>query len=396
MPETSQSSAGNSDWNVHIPYHSIETISNEKRIEIFKNENLLNVCDWVVTEKIHGSNFSFQTDGKQIKCASRSRTLKETEEFFGFQNALKKYRENLLNLWEIINSRELIRTSQNEKVIIVYGELFGGKYSHPDVKPVPGSKIVQFGIEYCPQNEFMAFDIFDGSDYLEYDTMVEVLEESGLPYLKPLFRGTFNDAYNYDPEFTTTIPTILGLPQLPYPNKAEGVILKPVKTLRTKANVRQTRVVFKIKTPDFVERVRSSKRQNAKLNQRISRESIDSLIEEFDCFVNSNRFANVISKYGPIVKRGDDDDEIEKGVQFVEEKELQKIAELLFNDAMEDFKKDEELMRRYEELPERQKNIIKKRGKAVAYKVSKEYVLNVYKVNIKPYLFFEDDGFSLV
>ncbi|CAG8756824.1 6393_t:CDS:2, partial [Acaulospora morrowiae] len=325
-----ENSPSDSNWNIHIPYHAIETTSNEKRIEIFKEENLLNVCDWVVTEKIHGSNFSFQTNGKQVRCASRSKPLEETEEFFGFQTVLKKYRENLLSLWEIMNSRGLIQESnqtnavQEEKVIIVYGELFGGKYSHPDVKPVPNAVIVQFGIEYCPQNEFMAFDIFDGKDYLEYDTMIEMLEESRLPYLKPLFRGTFDEAYNYNPEFTTTVPTILGLPPLPFQNKAEGVILKPTKTLRVKAKIRQTRVVLKIKTSDFTERVRSSKRQHKKDQKKVFPHGpLDELSEEFKCFVNFNRFANVISKHGPIVKRKDEGNDI---VQYIEEEKLQEVA----------------------------------------------------------------------
>ncbi|CAG8667299.1 16125_t:CDS:1, partial [Acaulospora morrowiae] len=62
---------------------------------------------------------------------------------------------------------------------------------------------------------------------------------------------------------------------------------------------------------------------------------------------------------------------------------LQEVAELLFNDAMEDFEKDEELMNKYEELPEKQKDIIKARGKSAASKVAREYALNVYKVDIK-------------
>src|SRR5688572_29770050 len=107
-----------------------------------------------------------------------------------------------------MSSKNLIRVTpgSNEKIVIIFGELFGGRYSHPDVKPVQSALMCQYGIDYCPQNEFMAFDIFDGNYYLNYDVMIEILEESGLPFLKPLFRGSYDQVVNYDPEFTTTIP----------------------------------------------------------------------------------------------------------------------------------------------------------------------------------------------
>lgn len=48
----------------HIKYPKIENIHN--RPASISNET---IC--VITEKIHGSNFSFTTDGKTVKCAKR-------------------------------------------------------------------------------------------------------------------------------------------------------------------------------------------------------------------------------------------------------------------------------------------------------------------------------------
>jgi hypothetical protein len=97
----------------------------------------------------------------------------------------------------------------NEKVIVIFGELFGGRYTHPDVKPIKSAIMCQYGIDYCPQNDFMAFDIYDGKEFLNYDLMINLLEESGLPFLKSLFRGSFKDVFNYNPDFITTIPVII-------------------------------------------------------------------------------------------------------------------------------------------------------------------------------------------
>jgi hypothetical protein len=39
---------------------------------------------WVATEKIHGTNFCFIHDGKDLTCAKRTSLLAMTDKFFGF------------------------------------------------------------------------------------------------------------------------------------------------------------------------------------------------------------------------------------------------------------------------------------------------------------------------
>ncbi|CAG8447132.1 4294_t:CDS:2 [Funneliformis caledonium] len=378
-PQESHALDESSRWDTGR-YHSIEDISNSKRVETFAKEGPLNVCDWVVTEKIHGSNLSFITNGVQVQCAKRSRPLSDSEEFFGFQSVKEKYFSNILKLWRIMSTRNLIHSTLNssEKIVTIYGELFGGRYSHPDVKPVNSAVMCQFGIEYCPQNEFMAFDIFDGNDYLDYDLMTEIFAESGVPFNKPLFRGSFEDAYRYDPKFTTTIPSIFGLPPLPFPNKAEGVIIKPVKTLHvTSGATRQTRVILKIKSPDFVERVRSKKREfreTSRSERKKPREPMDNLFAELATFINENRVASVISKFGPIVTKGEEESELNERIN--------QVSELLYKDALTDFNKDDELRERTEKLPNWQQEVIWKRGNAEAMKVVKEYARKIKSVHL--------------
>ncbi len=40
---------------------------------------------WVVTEKIHGANFSFSYEDNQLKYAKRREYLNWADDFFGFQ-----------------------------------------------------------------------------------------------------------------------------------------------------------------------------------------------------------------------------------------------------------------------------------------------------------------------
>ena len=55
---------------------------------------------------------------------------------------------------------------------------------------------------------------------------IDLAEQFDLLYAKPLFSGSFKDALEYQNDFQTTIPGILGLPEIE-DNIAEGVVIKP-------------------------------------------------------------------------------------------------------------------------------------------------------------------------
>lgn len=63
---------------------------------------------WVVTEKVHGANFSFwvykDVDTKEIdiKCAKRSGWIEEDEKFFNYKSVLEKYRPMLEKLRKVV------------------------------------------------------------------------------------------------------------------------------------------------------------------------------------------------------------------------------------------------------------------------------------------------------
>ena len=90
------------------------------------------------------------------------RVIKSEEDFFGHRKVFERYRPSIMNLWKEMNRVRKIRGINNQ--IIVYGELFGGRYPHSDVELPAGIKPVQRGIYYCPDIEWKAFDIFDGEE----------------------------------------------------------------------------------------------------------------------------------------------------------------------------------------------------------------------------------------
>ncbi|HOV26318.1 MAG TPA: RNA ligase family protein [Pseudobacteroides sp.] len=126
----------------------------------------------------------------------------------------------------------------NVQRITIYGELFGGYYPHAEVAANREVEAVQTGVYYSPDIEFCAFDIAIEScgerSYMDYDAAVNIFENAGLMYAKPLFRGSFEKAFDYPVGFESNIPKLLGLPPLNFENKAEGIVIKPVKPMLIK------------------------------------------------------------------------------------------------------------------------------------------------------------------
>ncbi|EXX75510.1 hypothetical protein RirG_041150 [Rhizophagus irregularis DAOM 197198w] len=160
----------------------------------------------------------------------------------------------------------------------------------------------------------------------------------------------------------------MGLPPLPFQNRAEGVIIKPVLTIRAKDKDR--RVILKIKTTDFVERVRTKKREYKEESRKKSIQPMNEMYDEFLTFINENRVCSVVSKFGPIIKQNQ-----EENIENKLNERINQVTLLLFEDALIDLYKDDELKEKFENLPIYQQEIIKEKIKGVeALNVVKDYV----------------------
>lgn len=286
--------------------------------------------DWVVTEKIHGANFGIVTDGKTVRFAKRKEFLDSGEDFFGYQ---------LLQDKLIIEAKEIFQILQLEKLnlekIFIYGELFGGEYPHPEVNSVSGVQAIQTGVYYSPTIEYCAFDIAvvenQENFYIDYSIALQLFEKVGMMAAKPLFIGKFEEGAAYNPEFESTIPAILNLPQLQQVNKAEGIVIKPVKSIyiNRKGKIRP---IIKKKIPEFAEDSRYHQAQKwtyqniTTKNQSQELSFEDELSQEMLALVTPTRLNNVMSKFGRVA-HGD----IEK---------QQQLVDLLEKDVLESF--DEE------------------------------------------------------
>uniref|UniRef100_A0A7M5USC7 RNA ligase domain-containing protein n=1 Tax=Clytia hemisphaerica TaxID=252671 RepID=A0A7M5USC7_9CNID len=220
-------------------------------------------AEWTVTEKIHGANFSFHINKDEVKVARRRDFLNENENFFNHLDAefMRTYPEKMRQVFEDVVKRY---TDKQIKHITVWGEIFGGLYE-VDGETLKGAKKcspVQLEVLYTPNIEWVAYDISykttdsktTEQEYLDYEVALEIFKTNEIFHLKPLFVGRINEVFDYNLRFDSTLPKILGYPELPKgSNIVEGVVAKQMKNLKFKKG--GGRAIVKLKNPEFAETI---------------------------------------------------------------------------------------------------------------------------------------------
>ena len=260
---------------------------------------------WVVTEKVHGANFSFwvyknvETKEIDIKCAKRSGWIEEGEKFFNYTSVLEKYRPMLEKLrGDVLDN------------FVIYGELFGGN--------------IQSGMCYSLEQDFVAFDMRwineDGSLGLPLDklTMLTLKDDYNLP-VTPLIGvyDTFEEALAVEESFTSKLirQDFDGKEEH---KETEGIVIEPNNAVYEPNG---SRVYLKKKTKRFLEK---GGKPNIKHKvPMLLQESVQLKLDEALLFLNNNRFDSVVSKIGE-----------------VSIKDIGKVMGLLTQDIVVDMEKD--------------------------------------------------------
>lgn len=275
-----------------------------KFLAMIKEQGLGLFDEWVVYEKVHGSNFSLHYDGETLKAARRTSFLDEHEKFHGYKAVIETHREDIIKLWEVLGK---------PAHLAVYGELFGGSYAHKDVQAIQTSRI-QKGIEYCLDVRFFVFDISVNDNILGADSFKMLMKDSNFFEAKELFRGTLEECLEYGDTFQTTIPERLELPPIE-DNICEGTVIKPILT----TFIGDNRVILKNKNDKWTEKAAAPK---VKVSDTYS-EEVKAMIENVSRFVTENRLKNVVSKEAEL-----------------ELKDFGKLLKLFNTDIIEDFLKE--------------------------------------------------------
>ena len=290
-------------------YPSIENTYREKAIKDIKKFGF-DLGTWVVTNKVHGANFSFWCDGENVICAKRTGFLKPDDNFYEYQNILENYKDRVLK------ATKDIQKDLNDNVLVVfYGEIFGGSYPHPDVvvKTKMGVK-VQKGVYYAPLNDFYLFDVTYNGRYMTHNAVEQIGKDYGFIYAEPLFTGTFEECLNFDPVFEDPIYKVYGFPKIE-DNMSEGVVIKPVVPAFFPNGAR---CILKKKNPKFNEKTKKKKRVKKEIPAHLKEK-----IESVSVYVTENRLKNVLS-HGEVIGQ----------------KDFGKLMKLFVTDILEEYEKD--------------------------------------------------------
>jgi len=281
----------------HRTYDHINGIWHEKTMEYFEEMGFFNNdIEWCVTEKVHGSNFAFHQTSGALQLATRNQYIIGDKQFC---QHLRMTPDNIHKCTSIWNT--LQEYLGDIKEMIIYGEIFGGKYEHEDVDRVNEAKRIQKGVQYHPDIKFYAYDIWlktEASEYfLDYDMAINLFEEHNMVHAKILRKGSFGFCKIYSDKFPTTIPEYFNLPEIP-DNICEGIVLKPILGLMTEGG---DRVILKSKNEKFLEVSREPKRPR-KMAPELSENARDAIYEIMP-YINENRLRNVLSKHGEFTKK---------------------------------------------------------------------------------------------
>jgi Rnl2 family RNA ligase len=239
--------------------------------------------EWIVQEKIHGSNMSFETDdGKTVSVASRTQTLGNNsyKQFFNCGLLVDSVKPLVCALWNLIRDKDV---SDGSLVVRVFGELCGGGYK--GLPAIPMLSRIQKGVEYSNNHVFVAFDVRVNNHLVNCERALEYLKQVGFLASETLYRGSFDDcvawsrAHNAD---DSLLAGILGNPPLK-DNIREGNVIKPVQPRVLSSG---ETVMFKDKNETFCERAAAPK------NRLVSHDA--TLLP----YITSNRIEAVLSKHG--------------------------------------------------------------------------------------------------
>jgi len=311
-------------------FNDIEGTHRQKTMDFILSEGY-GGGDWSVSEKVHGANFSIWYDGEIMKAGKRSSFLDTRgtgENFYNYVKVLEDNRERIITLYNYIMSTKGDWDTTTLE-IVVYGEIMGGNYPHPDITKNLTAKSVQSGIYYSPDNHFYVFDITVNGEYLHLNFANNLFDHLGFLYAKELFHGTLSEALKFPNDGLSQIYKEFDLPELKAGmmgknkngedniNIMEGVVLRPVQPVILKSG---SRVIFKNKNNKWSEHNQTKKPKAP--SEPLQRQA-QLVYEDVSAYLSENRLHNVISKFGE-----------------VKQKEFGKLLALFIRDTIMDYHKD--------------------------------------------------------
>lgn len=308
---------------------------------------------YMIQEKVHGTNCCLVTDGQTVHFAKRMGWAEPGETFYQYEELLERRYDKTIYLPSSIKEKYADTIS-----VAIYGEMFGGKYPHSEVKNDSRVMCIQKRVTYYSGHDFYAFDLFikesDNSKYLSVDEANLFFEKGQFLYAKSLFQGFLEECLQYPNAFQGHIAGWLGLPSVE-DNICEGIVIRPVEPVFYNNS---SRLLLKSKNCRFVEKKSIKKRQPSLFVELIYSEELNQLLETIEGYVTENRLNNVISKIG----------------QISIPKDTGKLIGLFSKDVLEDFLKEH--TNSYALLEKSEQKILNQHISKLATSIIKKVLMN--------------------
>lgn len=266
-------------------FTSLENTYRQNIIDKIIYEGLDNDA-WVVTEKVHGANFSFWYNGDTVRVASRSQFVDGT--FYNCQSVINKYEQKIMNYFH--------ENLQQGDLLVIYGELYGDGIQ----------KEVKYG-----EKDFCSFDVSINGVVQDFLTTCEISIRCGIATAPLIGIYSFSDALKVERKFQSRLTPN----EYEGENLAEGVTISPYKP---KFFNNGNRVWLKNKTEAFSEKKNPIPKQIIELTAE-ENELLSKMLE----YNTEQRVSNVLSKIGQ-----------------VSNKDFGKVLGLTVQDIIEDFVKE--------------------------------------------------------
>ena len=201
-----------------IAFHSILNHTGKDFISTLHKEGYGNQ-QWVALEKIHGTNYSFWTDGNVVLVARKNGILVEGEELYGHQTVRDRHKDQVLMMHK--------KFCQEGEILTVTGELYGNEKLQKDITYQGGTR-------------FAAFDIFVNHERIDYPTFKEWVDETKIPRVPEVaIRSSLDAALRLETRFQSSLSDT---------HLIEGLVMKPLFPAST---LRKGPVIIKKKNSKF-------------------------------------------------------------------------------------------------------------------------------------------------
>lgn len=283
-------------------FPSLENTYRQKDVDMVETLGYHNE-EYIVTEKVHGANFSFwlsEVDSElNIRCAKRSGWIEDDEKFFNYKPVLEKYRDSLERLFYHLSG------THGYETIVVYGELYGGN--------------IQSGMCYKEDQDFIAFDLVCDGVARTKTVSLRMLNGFDIPTTPIIgIYPTLKEALEVQESFTSLLCRD-GFDGKDEHKEAEGVVIEPV-TPHWYPN--GSRVYFKKKTKRFLEK--GGKVNIKHKTVEVLPPELEGVLNEAFSYITEPRFDAVCSKIGEVTI-----------------KDIGKVMGLMAQDILLDMQKDE-------------------------------------------------------